>query len=282
MTTPSPHLAPEHILAPKAEAGLFPDSIADFTERELAEEVETFVYIVSHDLRAPLVNIQGFAAEISRSCASLEGTLRNAALPPDIGAAVRRIVGEDISGALTYISASTTKFQRLIDTLLVLSRTGRQELRIEDADVRCIVGSSILSLGQMIQACGADVVVEWLPSIRGDITALGQVFSNLIGNALKYSQPGRPVRIVVGGELLDGRAHYWVRDNGAGIPASAQRRLFRVFQRFHPDLASGDGMGLAIVKRLIERHGGRVWAESEEGVGTTFNMELPAAGMNRG
>ncbi len=245
------------------------------------EEVEAFVYIVSHDLRAPLVNIQGFASEISRSCASLEETLRDGALPPDIETAALSIVREDIAGALGYINASTMKFQRLIDTLLLLSRTGRQELRFEEADVQAIVDSTIASLRQTIQGSGSEVVVEALPSLRGDITAIGQVFANLISNALKYLQPGRPGHIVVGGEIVDGLAHYWVRDNGAGIPASAQPRLFQVFQRFHPDLASGDGMGLAIVKRIIERHGGRVWALSEEGVGTTFHVELPAAGDTR-
>jgi signal transduction histidine kinase len=245
------------------------------------EEVEAFVYIVSHDLRAPLVNIQGFASEIARSCGSLEQTLRDAALQPDIKAAVLSIVQEDIAGALGYINASTMKFQRLIDTLLLLSRTGRQELRFEEADIRAIVDTTIASLRQAIQGSGAEVVVEALPSLRGDITALGQVFANLISNALKYLQPGRPGHIVVGGEIADGLAHYWVRDNGAGIPASAQPRLFQVFQRFHPDLASGDGMGLAIVKRIVERHGGRVWALSEEGVGTTFHVELPAAGDAR-
>ncbi len=240
------------------------------------EEVEAFVYIVSHDLRAPLVNIQGFASEISRSCGELEETLSQAALPSEVETAVLGIVREDIAGALRYISASTTKFQGLIETLLLLSRTGRQELRIEEADVRAIVDSTISSLRQAIQSTGADVVVEALPSIRADITAMGQVFSNLISNALKYSKPGRPGRIVVGGEILEGGlAHYWIRDNGAGIPQSARRRLFQVFQRFHPDLASGDGMGLAIVKRIVERHGGRVWAEGEEDVGTSFHLELP-------
>ena len=87
-------------------------------------------------------------------------------------------------------------------------------------------------------------------------------------------QPGRPGRIVVGGEASGGVAHYWVRDNGAGIPASSQRRLFQVFQRFHPELAAGEGMGLAIVKRIVERHGGKVWAESVEGAGTTFHINL--------
>jgi signal transduction histidine kinase len=242
------------------------------------EEVEAFVYIVSHDLSAPLVNIQGFASEISRGCSSLEEALRSAALPPDVELSLLSIVREDIVGALRYISAGTTKFQRLTETLLLLSRTGRQDLVLEDADVRKIVDSTILSLRHMIQTSGAELIAEALPAIQADITATGQVFSNLISNALKYLKPGRPGRIVVGGEIGEGVAHYWVRDNGVGIAASAQRRLFQVFQRFHPELAAGDGMGLAIVKRLVERHGGRVWAESEEDVGTTFHFELPAAG----
>ena len=242
------------------------------------EEVEAFVYIVSHDLRAPLVNIQGFSNEITQSCGALEETLGGGVLQPDIERQFLNIVRDDIAGALRYISASTTKFQRLIDTLLLLSRTGKQELRFEEANVRAIVEMTVSSLRQTIQGSGATVIVEALPGVTGDVTALGQVFSNLISNALKYLKPGRAGHIVIGGDRSNGVAHYWVRDNGAGIAASAQRRLFQVFQRFHPDLATGDGMGLAIVKRIVERHGGRVWAESEEGVGTAFHLELPVVG----
>ena len=240
------------------------------------EEVEAFVYIVSHDLRAPLVNLQGFSNELERSCRTLETTLCPASLPEPMMRTVETILHEDIAGALRYISASASKFQRLIDALLLLSRTGKQDLRIEEIDIRAVVDSTVMSLRQSIATSGAEVVVESLPAIRGDLTAIGQVFSNLISNALKYLQPGRPGRIVVGGQMTDGLARFWVRDNGAGIAASSQQRLFQVFQRFHPNLASGEGMGLAIVKRIIERHGGKIWAESEEGVGTTFHFNLPA------
>lgn len=240
------------------------------------EEVEAFVYIVSHDLRAPLVNLQGFSSELERSCGALEAALHSVALQPTTEKTIQTILREDIAGALRYISASTVKFQRLIDALLLLSRTGKQELRIETVDVRSVVDTTVLSLRQSIESSGAEVIVEALPAVRGDVTAMGQVFSNLLSNALKYLQPGRPGRIAIGGESTDGIAHYWIRDNGAGIAASSQRRLFQVFQRFHPNLATGEGMGLAIVKRIIERQGGKVWAESEEGVGTTFHMNLPA------
>jgi signal transduction histidine kinase len=126
------------------------------------------------------------------------------------------------------------------------------------------------------------VSVSPLPSALGDVTAIGQVFSNLIDNSLKYLAPGRDGRIEVGGKLVAGMAHYSVRDNGSGIPRSAQRRLFQVFQRFHPELAAGEGMGLAIVKRSVERQGGKIWFESEEGNGTTFYVSLPAAPTEKG
>jgi signal transduction histidine kinase len=241
------------------------------------EEVEAFVYIVSHDLRAPLVNLQGFSSELERSCGALEATLHSVALRPNTEKTIQTILREDIAGALRYISASAAKLQRLIDALLLLSRTGRQELRIEVVDVRSIVDTTVLSLRRSIESSGAEVIIESLPTVRGDVTAIGQVFSNLISNALKYLQPGRPGRIAIGGESTNGLAHYWIRDNGAGIAASSQPRLFQVFQRFHPHLASGEGMGLAIVKRIIERHGGKLWAESEEGVGTTFHMHFPTS-----
>jgi signal transduction histidine kinase len=239
------------------------------------EDVEAFIYIVSHDLRVPLVNLQGFSRELERSCRDIEGLLQTAPSPAR-GEKIKAILDDDIAGALRYISASTNKFQRLIDALLLLSRTGKHELRLEVIDLRTLVDTTLLSLRQSIERSGAEIAIDPLPAVTGDVTAIGQVFANLISNALKYLQPGRPGQIRIGGESKDGAVHCRVSDNGAGIPASSQRRLFQVFQRFHPELAPGEGMGLAIVKRLVERHGGKVWAESEQGVGTTFHVTLPA------
>ena len=244
-----------------------------------SEEVEAFVYIVSHDLRAPLVNLQGFSKELQASCQELQSKLRTASLPAVIEKEIDTILEEGISGSLRFISASTTRFQRLIDALLLLSRSGRQEYRSDEVDVQALVSTIVDSLRQSIEESGALVDIDALPAARGDITAIGQVFGNLIGNAVKYRHRGRALRIGVGGEANNGMAHYWVHDNGAGFPPSAQRRLFQVFQRFHPDVATGEGIGLAIVKRVVERHGGKVWAESREGEGTTFHLTLPSAGV---
>lgn len=240
------------------------------------EEVEAFVYIVSHDLRGPLVNLQGFSHELERSCQTLAGSLRAVALPPATNAEVRAILEKEVPDALRFILASSSKFERLINALLQLSRSGRQEYRHESLDMAALVATTLDSVRVDVEKSGCEVALAELPPARGDATAVGQVLSNLILNALRYLQPGRPGRIAIGGETAGRFNRYWVRDNGVGIPESAKKKMFQVFQRFHPKLAAGDGMGLATVKRIVERHGGRVWADSEEGVGTTFLFVLPA------
>lgn len=251
------------------------------TNQELGkknEEVEAFVYIVSHDLRAPLVNLQGFANELSQSCRELDEQLGRVELAPAVAQPIRRILDDDVPGALRYISAATSKFQRLIEALLALSRYGRQAYRSDDLDVRALVQGTLDTLRQSIDRAKAEVRLKELPHAQGDATAVGQVFANLLVNALAYLDPARAGAIEIGGEKRGDMVEYWVKDNGTGIPASAQPRLFQVFQRFHPQRAQGEGMGLAIVKRVVERHGGRVWAESQEGTGTTMRLTLPATG----
>jgi signal transduction histidine kinase len=246
------------------------------------EDVEAFVYIVSHDLRAPLVNLQGFSRELGLGCDALGKLLAGASLPQATLDQVRELTEVEIPSALRFISASTAKFERLINALLELSRSGRRELRPERLDVGALVSSTLDSLRLTIEESGAEVVMGALPPAHGDATALGQVFANLITNAVRYLQPGRPGRIELGGEREDGAVCYYVRDNGVGIPESARKRLFQVFQRFRPDLADGEGMGLATVRRIVERHGGRVWAESTEGLGTTFRFTLPSGDLATG
>jgi PAS domain S-box-containing protein len=243
--------------------------------RRKNEEVEAFVYIVSHDLRAPLVNVQGFALELEQSCARLKSTLASCPIEEHFRDTIREILDEEIAGALHFISASSSKFERLIDALLGLSRQGRQVYQIVQVDVHELVVDTVASLQQLIAEAGASVQVGSLPPASADMTALGQVFSNLIGNAIKYRSPLRPLQVEVGGAIEDGTRHYWVRDNGLGIPETGKSRLFQVFQRLHPQQAPGEGMGLAIAHRIVERHGGKIWAESREGEGTAFHFCLP-------
>jgi signal transduction histidine kinase len=191
---------------------------------------------------------------------------------------VTRILHEDIDGSLHYVTASASKLQRLIDSLLMLSRTGRDDYELQRLHVPNLVHSTLDVLRRSIEQSGALIEVRELPDVHGDLTAIGQVFTNLISNALKYLQPGRPGLIEIGGEEQHAdMCHFWIRDNGAGLHPNAMRRIFQVFQRFHPELATGEGMGLAIVKRVVERHGGRAWVESQAGSGTTFHVTLPNA-----
>jgi len=247
-------------------------TVADL--RRKSQEVEAFVYIVSHDLRAPLVNVQGFACELDESCRRLKSLLDLAALPEPIRQGARAILDEEVAGALHYISTSTTKFERLIDALLNLSRHGRQVYQMARLNVAELVAGTVASFAAEIAVTGAVVEVGDLPPVLADRTAIEQVFANLIGNSIKYRSPERPLKIEVGGQVEDTKTHYWVRDNGLGIPEYAKARLFQVFQRLHAQQAEGEGMGLAIAHRIIERHAGRIWAESREGEGSTFHLTL--------
>jgi signal transduction histidine kinase len=248
--------------------------------RELSEkneETERFVYIVSHDLRTPLMTLLGFSDELARSCAALDAAMTEKLAPVDPRAMA--LLREEIPSALRFIRASANKFERLIDALLRLSRLGRTDHRLERVDVAALVQSTLDSLRHLIEQSGGCVRVGELPDAWADPTALGQVFSNLVANAIHYRSADRPVVISIEGKADARLLHYSVSDNGVGIPEVAQERLFQVFQRFHPKLAEGDGMGLTIVKRAVERHGGKVWAESRESMGTTFHFSLPVKGV---
>jgi PAS domain S-box-containing protein len=240
------------------------------------QEVEAFVYIVSHDLRAPLVNVKGFVHELEASSKHLKEVIQACPNWERCWPVARQVLDREIGGALHYISASTTKFERLIEALLGLSRHGRQVYQLTRVNVWELVNNAVANFQQEMTEAGAKVEVGALPSATADATALGQVFSNLIGNSLKYRNPGRPLKVELGGRVEDGMVHYWVRDNGLGIPEFGKAKLFQVFQRFHAQQAEGEGMGLAIVHRIVERHGGKIWAVSREGEGTTFHFSLPA------
>jgi signal transduction histidine kinase len=244
-------------------------------------EVEAFVYIVSHDLRAPLVNLQGFSHELENSCVDLKEAMRGILMPEDVHVTVERILDSDIKGAIVFISAASSRLERLIDSLLQLSRQGRQPYSLTPIDARALVQNTLAALALEIEKAGASIVVDDLPNFEGDRTALGIVLTNLLINALRYRDPSRPLVVRVGGQREKGMAHVWVNDNGVGIPAAGVSRLFKVFQRLHPALAPGEGMGLAIVQRILERHQGKVWAESIEGAGSTFHFRLPFSKSNR-
>ncbi len=244
------------------------------------QEIEMFVYSVSHDLRSPLVNLQGFSRELGFARAELE-KMRRSDLSPAERERTRQVVERDITESVQYIQTAVTRLSSIIDALLRLSRAGRVEYQPKLVEVEPIILRIVEAMRGTITERGAEVVVQKLPSVWADPTALEQIFANLIGNAVNYLDPNRAGKIEVGSvsrdvEGMEKALTYYVKDNGLGIAGAYLPKVFAIFQRLHGNVAAGEGVGLALVRRVIERHGGKVWVESTEGAGSTFFVAFPA------
>ncbi len=243
------------------------------------QENEMFVYSVSHDLRSPLVNLQGFSKELGLVRDDLrqlfQGELNEMARNRG-----RTLVERDVTESIHYIQTAVTRLSAIIDALLRLSRVGRVEYQPEMVDLNALVDRIVAAMRASIEQHAATVTVHDLPRAWGDPTALEQIFANLIGNAVSYLNPQHPGLIEVGimdeaPKELEEMLVYYVRDNGLGIPAAYLPKVFAVFQRLHANVAPGEGIGLALVRRMVERHGGKIWVESKESEGSTFFVALP-------
>jgi len=246
--------------------------------RELAEktrELEQIVFVASHDLRSPLVNIQGFTRELEQSLEEVRSVLESEDIPSVAKEKLAVPVNEDIPDAFRHIFASSAKIDSLLSGLLRLSRLGRAALTMEKLDMDEVVADVVRALEFFVKGAGATLRVEDLPPCRGDRTQINQVFSNLIDNALKFLDANRTGIIRVSGWSEDGQAVYCVEDNGIGIAPEHQERIFEIFQRLDPSANSGEGLGLTIVQRILERHRGKVWLESERGKGSKLFVSLP-------
>lgn len=219
------------------------------------KELEAFTYSVSHDLRAPLRHISGFSKMLSEEF--------SASLPPDAQHHLQRI------------QEGTRRMGQLVDDLLNLGRVGRKELSLQVAGLRSIIDGVIESLKSDV----GDRQVEWkigdLPYVECDTTLIQQVFQNLLSNALKFTRPRAKAVIEIGQEQRDGSPVVYVRDNGVGFSMKYADKLFGVFQRLHrAEDFEGTGVGLATVQRIVQKHGGRIWAEAELDKGANFYFTL--------
>lgn len=249
---------------------------ADLTRAN--EEIQRFAYIVSHDLRAPLVNVMGYTSELEQVGKIFDHQLTTLAKthPEAIEAEAIRAVREDVPEAVGFIRASTAKMDRLINAILKLSREGRRALVPEVLDMTGLVQSIADSVHHQAIETGGEIVVRDLPELESDRLSIEQIFGNLLDNAVKYQEPGRPVRIVVEGEVIDdGRVHYRVIDNGRGVSERDHERIFELFRRAGKQDLPGEGLGLAFVRNNVRRLGGVMELESELGQGSTFHLKFP-------
>ncbi|MEO6027789.1 MAG: PAS domain-containing protein [Candidatus Binatia bacterium] len=258
----------------RGEAVRMMGSIADVTERKRAEALlhqrtlqlevanealGSFTYTVSHDLRAPLRAIDGYAnILVEDHAASLDGNARR---------------------ALGVICDNARQMGRLIDDLLTFSRLGRSELAKCAVDMTALVHAVVENLRRVEPTRAVTVNVDMLLPARADGSMIRQVLANLIGNAWKFTRNAAAPTITIGCRRGAAETIYFVSDNGAGFEMAYADKLFGVFQRLHrPDEFEGTGVGLAIVQRIVQRHGGRAWAEGAIGHGATFSFSLPLTG----
>jgi light-regulated signal transduction histidine kinase (bacteriophytochrome) len=229
--------------------------------REANRELEAFSYSASHDLQAPLRAIHGFAQIV------LE---RFAPSVPQEGQAM-----------LSEISNQVERMRNLIDDLLAFSRAGRQELQAVPIDMGAAARETFAEQTASNPEIVARIQIDRLPPALGDRSMINVVLNNLFSNALKYSRNRNPALIEVKGYSEGAQNIYCIKDNGAGFDMRDAAKLFGVFQRLHSKQEfEGTGLGLALVQRIIQRHGGQVWAEAKVDEGATFSFSLPAQNTN--
>jgi signal transduction histidine kinase len=251
-----------------AEKAALAAALADKSNRlvRLNREMEDLVYVASHDLRAPLINVQGFSRELQiglqriRSC--------NGKSPEHTA------LFADIDESLQYVLTAVASMDGLINSLLNVSRVATRTNPTERIDLQKLVQKVGDSLHHQLTATGIALEIASLPVVTGDAMQLGRVFSNLIENATKYMGSSPERRIEVGMRHVDGQRRFYVADTGPGIPEEAHELIFRLFRRLPNGSIPGEGIGLAMVRKIIEKHGGQIWVESAPGKGATFWFTL--------
>jgi signal transduction histidine kinase len=243
------------------------------------DEIQRYAYIVSHDLRAPLVNIMGFTSELATATTQLTDFLDQAQLDRSDPFVMQAVTAakEDIPEALGFIRSSSTRMDGLINEILKLSRLGRVALTPTKVDAAQILNEGIANIQHRLDAGGATAkVILPMPTLVSDVSTLQQIFGNILDNAVKYFDASRPGQITVRGRRNGNVVIFEVEDNGRGIAPSDHERIFELFRRSGLQDRPGEGIGLAHVRTLVRRLGGDITVESDGRSGTTFKLTMAA------
>jgi PAS domain S-box-containing protein len=243
--------------------------------QEKNKELEAIVYVASHDLRSPLVNVMGFSRQLAGACNQLEGIIKDAPEASVKAIDLEPIVHTTIPRALRFIEQGVIKMDALLAGFLRFSRIGGASMEIQRIDMNTLLKSVVGSLTYQIQQTHTDVRIGSLPGCEADPIQMNQVFTNLIDNAIKYRHPDRHCVISVQGHADENHLTYTVTDNGIGIANAHADKIFEIFHRLDPSASSGEGLGLTIAQRILKRHNGFISVESQSGEGSSFTVSLP-------
>ncbi|MHC4149784.1 MAG: sensor histidine kinase [Planctomycetota bacterium] len=270
----------------------FTSIIRDITERKESEEeraqlmvqledknkeLQHFTSIVRHDIGNNLLSIQAFSEVLGNSSGQVSQLVKEVKGNEKVMEQILSLVDSKMRESAGYIQDSAAQIAKLLEGLRRLSVVGRIELNIERLDMNQVIEQITGKMKPQIDSRGASVSVDELPGCMGDAGQIDQVFSNLLNNAIKYLNPEQSGMIRIFGRVEEGDAIYGVEDNGVGIPGEQLDKVFDIFHRAHSrEEGGGEGLGLSIVARILERHSGQVGVESEPNKGSTFYVTLPA------
>jgi PAS domain S-box-containing protein len=242
---------------------------------EQTKELQSIISIVSHDLRAPLLNIRGFSDVLKNDSRALRKLVGSTDPPPPVAAQLDEIIDESIPEALNFIEVSAKAMHDLVESLVKVARAGLVVPYPQNLNMNRLVRNVVDTIRIKFENTGAVIDVSDLPPCYADRMHITQVFTNLVDNAVKYLDPLRPGRIRIEGKIENGQALYWVSDNGVGIAPEHEQKIFDIFYRVDGKTGGGEGIGLSVVKRMVERNAGRIWLLSQKGIGSNLFVSLP-------